>query len=62
MTRRRRLVTIIRVATALLGTIGTVWTIMILFGAPDSAVPTVLIGVVVVGAVVTAYSTAHRGS
>jgi hypothetical protein len=62
MTRRRRLESIIRAATVVLGMTGTVWMIIVLFGASDSAVPTVLIGAAVVGAAVTVSSTGHRGS
>lgn len=62
MTRHRRLESIIRGATVLLGVIGTVWMIVVLFGASDPAVPTVLIGAAVVGAAATVSSTDHRGS
>ena len=62
MTRSRRLMSIIRVATVLLGTIGSVWAVVVLFGASDSAVPTVLIGAAVVGAATTVISQDHRVS
>jgi hypothetical protein len=55
-------VSIIRVATVLFGTIGTVWMIVVLFGASDAAVPSVLIGAAVVGAAATVASADHRGA
>ncbi len=61
MKRNHRLMSIIRGATVLLGSLGTVWMIVVLFGASDAAVPAALIGAAVVGASATAVYADQRG-
>jgi hypothetical protein len=63
MTRRTRLLAVIRSATVVIGAIGTIWWLLVLFGASDArTVPTVLIFATVLGALVTAFAYGNRGS
>jgi hypothetical protein len=63
MTRRTRLLAVIRSATVVIGAIGTIWWLLVLFGASDArTVPTVLIFATALGALVTAFAYGNRGS
>lgn len=63
MTRHAWLLTVIRGATVVIGVVGVLWMILVLFGASDARmVPTVLIAATVLGALVTAFASANRGS
>lgn len=63
MTRHARLLAVIRGATVVIGVVGVLWMILVLFGASDArTVPTVLIAATVLGALATAFPYANRGS
>lgn len=63
MTRRTRLLAVIRSATVVIGAVGILWMLLVLFGVSDaSTVPTVLILATVLGALATAFAYANRGS